>query len=108
MEKKKWVTKLLLSVPRVMSVASCYRSWRNATSRSDEVVPLASHRSVGREISYGDDEVIAVQDLATFDFKGTDIVLSSPGASVSAEFSPKAAAAGAVVIDNTSLLADGP
>lgn len=67
-----------------------------------EVVPLASHRSVGREISYGDDEVIAVQDLATFDFKGTDIVLSSPGASVSAEFSPKAAAAGAVVIDNTS------
>ena len=69
---------------------------------SSEVVPLASHRSVGREISYGDDEVIAVQDLATFDFKGTDIVLSSPGASVSAEFSPKAAAAGAVVIDNTS------
>ena len=53
-------------------------------------------------VSYGDDEVIAVQDLATFDFKGTDIVLSSPGASVSAEFSPKAAAAGAVVIDNTS------
>jgi len=68
----------------------------------NEVVPLASHRSVGREISYGDDEVIAVQDLATFDFKGTDIVLSSPGASVSAEFSPRAAAAGAVVIDNTS------
>ncbi len=67
-----------------------------------EVVPLASHRSVGREISYGDDEVIAVQDLATYDFKGTDIVLSSPGASVSAEYSPKAAAAGAVVIDNTS------
>ena len=67
-----------------------------------EVVPLASHRSVGREISYGDDDVIAVQDLATFDFKGTDIVLSSPGASVSAEYSPKAAAAGAVVIDNTS------
>ncbi|MBF0246597.1 MAG: aspartate-semialdehyde dehydrogenase [Alphaproteobacteria bacterium] len=69
---------------------------------ADEVVALASHRSVGREVSYGDDKVLKVQDLATFDFKGTDIVLSSPGASVSAEFSPKAAAAGAVVVDNTS------
>lgn len=67
----------------------------------DELVPLASSRSVGREVSFGDD-VLKVQDLATFDFKGTDIVLSSPGASVSAEYSPKAAAAGAVVIDNTS------
>ncbi|HEY9080353.1 aspartate-semialdehyde dehydrogenase [Magnetovibrio sp.] len=69
---------------------------------ADEVVALASHRSVGREVSYGDDTVLKCQDLATFDFKGTDIVLSSPGASVSAEFSPKAAAAGAVVVDNTS------
>jgi len=69
---------------------------------ADEVVALASHRSVGREVSYGDDKVLACQDLATFDFTGTDIVLSSPGASVSAEFSPKAAAAGAVVVDNTS------
>jgi len=66
------------------------------------VVALASHRSVGHEVSYGDDTVLKCQDLATFDFKGTDIVLSSPGASVSAEFSPKAAAAGAVVVDNTS------
>jgi len=69
---------------------------------ADEVVALASHRSIGNEISYGDDTVLKCQDLATFDFKGTDIVLSSPGASVSAEFSPKAAAAGAVVVDNTS------
>lgn len=69
---------------------------------ADEVVALASHRSVGREVSYGDDKVLTVQDLATFDFTGTDIVLSSPGASVSAEYSPKAAAAGAVVVDNTS------
>ncbi len=67
----------------------------------DELIPLASSRSVGKEVSFGDD-VLKVQDLATFDFKGTDIVLSSPGASVSAEYSPKAAAAGAVVIDNTS------
>lgn len=69
---------------------------------ADEVVALASHRSVGREISYGEKDILTVQDLATFDFTGTDIVLSSPGASVSAEYSPKAAAAGAVVIDNTS------
>ncbi|MCK5276198.1 MAG: aspartate-semialdehyde dehydrogenase, partial [Alphaproteobacteria bacterium] len=69
---------------------------------ADEVVALASERSIGREVSYGEDEVLKVQDLAAFDFKGTDIVLSSPGAKVSAEYSPKAAKAGAVVIDNTS------
>lgn len=67
----------------------------------DEIIPLASSRSVGREVSFGDDDV-KVQDLATFDFKGVDIVLSSPGGSVSAKYSPIAAKAGAVVIDNTS------
>ncbi len=67
-----------------------------------ELVPLASERSAGQEISFGEDEVLKVRDLASFDFKGTDIVLSSPGAKVSAEFSPQAARAGAVVIDNTS------
>jgi len=69
---------------------------------ADEVVALASSRSLGREVSYGEEKVLKVQDLATFDFTGTDIVLSSPGAKVSAEYSPKAAKAGAVVIDNTS------
>ena len=69
---------------------------------ADEVVALASSRSVGKEVSYGDDKTLKCQDLATFDFTGTDIVLSSPGASVSAEYSPKAAAQGAVVVDNTS------
>ncbi|MCB1562603.1 MAG: aspartate-semialdehyde dehydrogenase [Alphaproteobacteria bacterium] len=68
---------------------------------ADDVIALASSRSVGREVSYGDQN-LKVQDLATFDFKGIDIVLSSPGAKVSAEYSPKAAKAGAVVIDNTS------
>ncbi len=67
----------------------------------DEVVALASSRSVGREVSFGDND-IKVQDLSTFDFAGTDIVLSSPGGSVSAKYSPVAAKAGAVVIDNTS------
>ncbi|MDH3335962.1 MAG: aspartate-semialdehyde dehydrogenase [Rhodospirillaceae bacterium] len=69
---------------------------------ADEVVALASSRSIGIEVSYGDDKRLKVQDLATYDFTGTDIVLSSPGATVSAEFSPKAAAAGAIVVDNTS------
>ena len=69
---------------------------------ADEVVALASERSVGREISYGEDKILTVQNLAEYDFAGTDIVLSSPGASISAKYSPKAAAAGAVVIDNTS------
>jgi aspartate-semialdehyde dehydrogenase len=68
----------------------------------DEVVALASERSAKKQVSFGDDQVLDVQDLAKFDFKGTDIVLSSPGAKVSAEFAPKAAKAGAVVIDNTS------
>lgn len=66
-----------------------------------EVVALASSRSVGTEVSFGDDD-LKIQDLAKYDFKGTDIVLSSAGAKVSAEFAPKAAAAGAIVIDNTS------
>ena len=66
-----------------------------------DVVALASSRSAGKEISFGD-ETLKVQDLAKYDFKGTDIVLSSPGAKVSAEFAPKAGKAGAVVIDNTS------
>jgi len=69
---------------------------------ADEVVALASERSAGREISFGEDQVLKVQDLASYDFGGTDIVLSSPGGKVSAEYSPKAAQAGAVVIDNTS------
>ncbi len=69
---------------------------------ADDVIALASERSVGREVSFGKDQILKVRDLATFDFKGVDIVLSSPGAKVSAVHSPRAAAAGAVVIDNTS------
>src|SRR4051812_10192566 len=69
---------------------------------ADEVVALASEKSIGRQVSFGEDDVLDVQDLARFDFRGIDIVLSSPGAKVSAAFAPKAAAAGAVVIDNTS------
>ena len=67
-----------------------------------EVVALASERSAGSEVDFADGEKLTVQDLARYDFKGVDIVLSSPGAKVSAVHSPRAAAAGAVVIDNTS------
>ncbi|MEQ9199229.1 MAG: aspartate-semialdehyde dehydrogenase, partial [Rhodospirillales bacterium] len=69
---------------------------------ADEVVALASSRSVGREVSYGDKKILKVQDLEKFDFKGTDIGLFSPGAKVSAVHAPRAAKAGCVVIDNTS------
>ena len=69
---------------------------------ADDVVALASARSVGKQTSFGEKAVLKVHDLAKFDFKGIDIVLSSPGAKVSAEHSPRAAKAGAVVIDNTS------
>ncbi|SEH52052.1 aspartate-semialdehyde dehydrogenase [Magnetospirillum fulvum] len=68
----------------------------------DDIVALASERSVGREVSFGDKKILKVKDLAKFDFKGWDIALSSPGAKVSAIHSPRAAAAGCVVIDNTS------
>ena len=67
-----------------------------------KVHALASQRSVGQEVSFGEDEILKVQNLETFDFKGVDFALSSPGAKVSAIHSPRAAAAGCIVIDNTS------
>ncbi len=67
-----------------------------------EVYALASDRSAGSQVSFGEDHELTVQSLDKFDFKGVDIVLSSPGAKISAEFAPRAAAAGAIIIDNTS------
>jgi aspartate-semialdehyde dehydrogenase len=68
-----------------------------------EVYALASARSAGGGVSYGEDEdPLTIQDLALFDFKGVDICLSSAGAKISEEFAPRAARAGCVVIDNTS------
>ena len=67
-----------------------------------EVVALASSRSVGAEISFGENHVLTVRNLDSYDFAGTDIGLFSPGAAVSAVHAPRAAAAGCVVIDNTS------
>jgi aspartate-semialdehyde dehydrogenase len=67
-----------------------------------EVHAVASPRSAGREVSFGEDGVLKVQGLDKFDFKGVDIVLASAGSSVSKEFAPRAAKAGAVIIDNSS------
>ena len=69
---------------------------------ADEVIAVASERSAGAEVSFGEDAVLKVQDLDRFDFKGIDIALFSPGAKVSAVHAPRAAKAGAIVIDNTS------
>ncbi|MDP6174594.1 MAG: aspartate-semialdehyde dehydrogenase, partial [Rhodospirillales bacterium] len=69
---------------------------------ADDVAALASSRSNGVRVSYGLEAELKVSDLENFDFSGTDIVLSSAGSKVSAAFAPIAAAAGAVVIDNTS------
>lgn len=66
-----------------------------------KVYAVASARSAGDLVDFGDDE-LEVHDLATFDFSRTQIGLFSPGAEVSKEYAPKAAAAGCVVIDNTS------
>ncbi len=67
----------------------------------DRIHALASARSVGKKVRYGDQE-IAVQDLADFDFSDTQIGLFSPGAGISKVFAPKAVGQGCVVVDNTS------
>ncbi len=69
---------------------------------ADEVVALASSRSMGKEVSYGEKDELKVQNLEQFDFEGYDIALFSPGASVSKIYAPIAAEAGCTVIDNTS------
>ena len=66
-----------------------------------EVIPLASSRSAGREVSFGRKSLV-VEDLDQFDFSGCDFALFSAGGSVSAEHAPRAAKAGCTVIDNTS------
>ncbi|HEX4532994.1 MAG TPA: aspartate-semialdehyde dehydrogenase, partial [Rhizomicrobium sp.] len=66
-----------------------------------EVVALASTASIGREVSFGN-QTLKVKALDYFDFKGTDICLMSAGSRISKEWSPKIAAAGALVIDNSA------
>ena len=67
----------------------------------DHVTALASERSAGQQVDFGNTQ-LTVDDLALFDFSGVDYALFSAGGSVSKEHAPRAAAAGAIVIDNTS------
>ncbi|MEM9247453.1 MAG: aspartate-semialdehyde dehydrogenase [Pseudomonadota bacterium] len=69
---------------------------------ADEVVALASRRSLGTEVSYGD-TTLKTKDLDTFDFEGFDMALFAIGSDATKTYAPRAAAAGCVVIDNSSL-----
>ena len=68
---------------------------------ADEVAAVASRRSLGVEVSYGD-KTLKCKDLESFDFSACDLALMSAGGKVSKEWSPKIGAAGCVVIDNSS------
>jgi len=68
----------------------------------DEIVALASRKSLGSECSYGD-KTLKTKDLDTFDFTGWDIALFAIGSEATAIYAPRAAKAGCVVIDNSSL-----
>ena len=68
---------------------------------ADTVVPLASRRSQGKEVSFGD-KTLVIKALDAYDFSDTDIALMSAGGEISKECSPKIAAQGCVVIDNSS------
>lgn len=74
----------------------------------ENVQAVASEHSAGREVSYGEEGVLKISPLSTFEFQGVSIALFSPGGKVSAEFAPKAAALGCVVIDNTSHFRNEP
>ena len=68
----------------------------------DEIAALASRKSLGTEVSFGD-KTLKTKDLDTFDFTGWDIALFAVGSEATKIYAPKAAAAGCVVIDNSSL-----
>jgi aspartate-semialdehyde dehydrogenase len=68
----------------------------------EKIAALASRRSIGTEVSFGD-KTLKTADLATFDFAGWDIALFAVGSEATKEYAPKSAAAGCVVIDNSSL-----
>ncbi|MCH7710267.1 MAG: aspartate-semialdehyde dehydrogenase [Proteobacteria bacterium] len=75
---------------------------------ADEVVALASSKSVGREVSYGEDKILKVAALEGFDFAGCDIALFSAGAAIAKSRAPRAADAGCIVIDNSSCFRTDP
>jgi|TARA_S200000501_G_scaffold11218_1_gene10070 aspartate-semialdehyde dehydrogenase len=67
-----------------------------------EIVALASEKSLGKEVSFGEKKPLTVQNLETFDFTSCDIALFSAGSAIAEKFGPKAAQQGAVIIDNSS------
>jgi aspartate-semialdehyde dehydrogenase len=75
---------------------------------ADNIYAIASERSEGREVSYGEEDTLRIIPLNDFDFKKASIGLFSPGGKISAEYAPKAAAQGCVVIDNTSHFRNEP
>ena len=68
---------------------------------ADEVHAIASRKSIGKEVSYGD-TILKCQDLEQFDFSTVDFCLMSAGSGISKDWSPKIGATGAMVIDNSS------
>ncbi len=68
----------------------------------DEIAALASRKSLGTEVSFGE-KTLKTKDLDTFDFTGWDIALFAVGSEPTKQYAPKAAAAGCIVIDNSSL-----
>jgi len=69
---------------------------------AEEIFAVASDSSIGKEVSYGEDKLLKVHGITSFDFSKVDIALFSAGKKVAAEYAPKAAAAGCIVIDNSS------
>ena len=74
----------------------------------DEIQAVASAESVGRQVSFGEDDVLDIKSLKEFDFTGYDFAFFSAGSRISAEFAPRAAAAGCTVIDNSSQFRQDP
>lgn len=67
-----------------------------------EVIALASKRSKGAEVSFGEDKILPVKVLEEFDFTGVDFVISAVDSKIAAQYLPKAAAAGAIIVDKSS------
>ena len=76
--------------------------------QAKQVFAVASEKSAGRKVSFGDDATLEVSAIDNFDFSKIDVALFSPGSKVSAVYAPKAASAGCVVIDNTSYFRTDP
>ena len=93
---------VMIIVYFALILSLCVLSLFEFTVDNFELVALASSRSKGSSIEFGENKTIVVGDLAEYDFSGTDIAIFSPGAKISSEFAPKAAKQGCIVIDNTS------